>query len=264
MFVMRQKSLVQEAEVPEKLWFHGSKYDTADRLRLEPPSPDRIFFVADNIDYVLHYANENMDRKGNVSSVYACRVRTYRTGLRLYNRLEPEGKATDREFGFNCMYALNVLAAQHSRNPDDVLVQMISFVQDFCRPVIQAGYDFGRLIEENPDRYGDRYVWEGVIKELPNFLEKTGLTEAEVLTPNLGWDCGDKVRKALCRFWRKCGLNAYSTFETQDTGMASCLGIFDVSALDGICMTAIPMDVIRAQRTAGRGDSVIREYLANA
>ena len=250
---------ILEAKVPETLWFHGSKFDTADELKINPPSPENIFFVAKNLMYSKHYADENQHNKRN-TSIYVCTLKNEQTGLKVFTEFGESGKKTKEEFGARCVsYSLR-FAGEYLRNTRDILANIIAFISSYCKPIIECGYDKNEISKQYSFRNIKDWGIQEFLDELPNFLDKTGLSEKDILTKN-NVENGIAVREAYCKFWKKIGLNAFNTFETQPTGMSDCLGIFDVSALDEIYAIAIPFDVFKKYSTAG--DKAIKEFLKN-
>lgn len=253
---------ITEAKVPQTLWFHGSKYDTADELRINPPSPEKIFFVAKNLDYAKYYANENQHKRKDNSSIYVCALKDQHNGLKIFNLLDESGHKTRKEFGEYCVLESLHFAGMYLRNSNDIFEKIIAFVSDCCKPIIESKGDI-KEIKKTSYIFRDTkdYVIEKYIEELPIFLNKVNLTEKDILTKN-NVENGIAIREAYCKFWKKIGLNAFDTFETQPTGMSRCLGIFDVSALDSIYAISIPYDVIKKSKELN-SDKAIKEFLKN-
>ena len=228
-----KREKVCEAKVPETLWFHGSRFDDADKLKINPPSPENIFFVAKNLMYAKYYADQNQHKSKESTSIYVCSLKDNRHGLKLFNISDDSGRKTKKEFGEFCVLESLRFAGMHLRNAQDMFSNIIAFISDYCKPIIESGYDKEELKKIYVFKDVKSWVIETFIKELPNFLDKVGLTEKDILTKNNA-ENGAVVRKAYCEFWKKIGLNAFDTVESKPTGISDCLGIFDVSALDSI------------------------------
>jgi len=257
-----KRTKITEAKVPETLWFHGSQYDSVDELKINPPSPEKIFFVAKNLDYAKHYAMKNKNKPKECSSVYVCSVKENGHGLETYNRFSESGKKTDAEFGKTCVRFSTYESISYARNTGDVFDAMIQFCAGYCKPIIESGYDVKKLRNKYVFSENQMHLrtLNEMVEELPNFLKKVGLTEKDVLDDDRKWENGCAIREAYCKFWKKIGLNAFDTFETQPTGMSDCLGIFDVSALDNIYAISIPYDVIKKTREL-KSDKAVKEFI---
>ena len=253
-----------EAKVPQTLWFHGSQYDDVDELKINPPSPEKIFFVAKNLDYAKYYGMKNKNKRKEYSSIYICSVKERGRGLETYNRFSESGKKTNAEFGQTCVYFSTYKSISSMRNSQDIFDAMIQFCAGYCKPIIECGYDAKKLRNKYvfSENQMSTNTLNNLIEEIPDFLKKVGLTEQNVLNDDRRWENGNVIREAFCKFWKKIGLNAFDTFETQPTGMSDCLGIFDVSALDSIYAISIPYDVIKKSKELN-SDKAIKEFLKN-
>lgn len=208
--------------------------------------------------YAKYYADENQHKRKDNSSIYVCSLKDQRHGLEVFNLSDESGDKTRKEFGNFCVLESLCFAGMYLRNTQDILQNIIAFVSNYCKPIIECKYDKKEIGKTYTFKDSKEWVIDTFIEELPNFLSKVNLTENDILNGN-NVENGIAIREAYCKFWKKIGLNAFNTFETQPTGMSDCLGIFDVSALDEIYAIAIPTEITKKYKL--NDDKAIREFL---
>lgn len=260
---IRQEKICEE-KVPETLWFHGSQYDNIKELKINPPSPEKIFFVAKKLEYAQYYADLNKNKQKENSSIYICSLKDRRNGLNIFDLSDESGRKTKKEFGNYCVLESLKFAGTHLKNSQDIFQNIIAFISDYCKPIIECNYNKEELKKKATFKEMKDWRIDAILEELPNFLDKVKLTEKDILNRN-NVENGIVIRESYCRFWKEIGLNAFSTFETQPSGSSNCLGIFDVSALDMMWLISIPYNVIEKYQSTKQlsNDKAIKEFLKN-
>ena len=222
----------------DKLWFHGTKLEV-ESFKSRPPTPDNIFYVAQNIKYAKKYGK----------NIYA---------IKLSDKLNPFNPADEKclkdverifpEFVSFCwIYGIHA----YIKGFDDkgqvkiprgqwTPIDLLSFARDlfpskkdkeYYDPFLQS-VNWSPQSENSdiPETFVQRMKQS--FDEYLEWLKKNGC--GDLIGAKKTIDGVEKIRKLLLKKLHENGYNSYLGIEIQGQTKSAIIGVFDISAIDKI------------------------------
>ena len=233
-----EKETVSESrlQTKDKLFFHGSMNKTGVLDHINPPSPENIFFVTEDLDYAEKYAKRGNRWKGDVYVV------SLKDGVEIFDPYADMGKSqlmNDR-WGWNF---LGFLA--HGDEWMDMIgakVDMFNFMMDIARNayrIRETGYDERKfwdsefMQEAGSDLRAHRQCLFEICKDLSRRKEADDILKDA--RPNeshqYNWNIANRLRTLFAKDLAEAGYSGFRTEEmSRGATSRNCIGVFDPNA----------------------------------
>lgn len=235
---------INESNLPkEKLFFHGSRYNNK-LLKLNPPSPQNIFFVTADLDYADMYAFE----ENNGPNIY---VISLNNNAKVFKAWDWD----DRKKLDYPEYVKEFLSYEnHFRDPIDIFNRFVDLARN---------YKLFKKYNMNWNEFFYKYIQEYSIDnetemDLSNQFQSVKFFEKRDASIFTSENPAKKLREIFCEDLKNLGFQMFATQEASSNSndkkinrhgdssysmskkkyavakSANCYGIFDVNGLDSL------------------------------